>query len=93
MDVLRYTAFTTDPSGGNSAGVVLDAAGADDAVMGAAAAAFGGYLRELALITPPTTFTIHQGADMGRPSTFTVTVPPPRTTGITVRGSAVPLQR
>jgi PhzF family phenazine biosynthesis protein len=65
----------------------------EDPATGAAAAAFGGYLRELALITPPTTFTIHQGADMGRPSTIIVTVPPPPTTGITVRGTAVPVQQ
>ena len=32
-DVLRYTAFSTDPEGGNPAGVVLDAAGLDDAEM------------------------------------------------------------
>lgn len=31
--VLRYTAFTTDPSGGNPAGVVLDATGLDEASM------------------------------------------------------------
>ena len=30
-DVLRYAAFTTTPDGGNPAGVVLDAAGLDDA--------------------------------------------------------------
>lgn len=32
-DVLRYTAFSDDPAGGNPAGVVLDAAGLDDAAM------------------------------------------------------------
>jgi PhzF family phenazine biosynthesis protein len=32
-DVLRYTAFTTDPAGGNRAGVVLDATGLDEASM------------------------------------------------------------
>ncbi|MBM7505838.1 PhzF family phenazine biosynthesis protein [Agromyces aurantiacus] len=31
--VLRYAAFTSDPDGGNPAGVVLDAAGLDDADM------------------------------------------------------------
>ncbi|MEI2796372.1 FRG domain-containing protein [Pseudoxanthomonas sp. F11] len=31
--VLRYSAFTTDPSGGNPAGVVLDARGLSDAAM------------------------------------------------------------
>ncbi|MBI3687038.1 MAG: PhzF family phenazine biosynthesis isomerase [Actinobacteria bacterium] len=33
MEILRYAAFTTDPRGGNPAGVVLDATGADDAQM------------------------------------------------------------
>ncbi len=40
-DVLRYTAFSTDPEGGNPAGVVLDAAGLDDASMLAVAAEVG----------------------------------------------------
>jgi PhzF family phenazine biosynthesis protein len=31
MQVLRYAAFTSDPAGGNPAGVVLDASGLDDA--------------------------------------------------------------
>ncbi|MFJ2443027.1 PhzF family phenazine biosynthesis isomerase [Streptomyces sp. NPDC087658] len=39
--VLRYTAFTSDPSGGNPAGVVLDASGFDDARMLAVAAEVG----------------------------------------------------
>ena len=30
-ELLRYTAFSTDPSGGNPAGVVLDASGLDAA--------------------------------------------------------------
>ncbi|MWC00282.1 PhzF family phenazine biosynthesis protein [Agromyces seonyuensis] len=37
-EVLRYTAFSTDPDGGNPAGVVLDASGLDDAAMQAIAA-------------------------------------------------------
>jgi PhzF family phenazine biosynthesis protein len=40
-EVLRYTAFTTDPAGGNPAGVVLDATGLDDAAMQAIAADVG----------------------------------------------------
>ncbi|WP_127794502.1 PhzF family phenazine biosynthesis protein [Agromyces sp. LHK192] len=32
-EVLRYTAFSTDPEGGNPAGVVLDAGGLDDEAM------------------------------------------------------------
>ena len=35
--VLRYTAFADDPSGGNPAGIVLDASGLDDAAMQAIA--------------------------------------------------------
>lgn len=38
---LRYTAFTDDPAGGNPAGVLLDAAGLDDAAMLATAAEAG----------------------------------------------------
>ena len=34
--VLRYSAFTTDPSGGNPAGVVLDARGLPDDVLAGA---------------------------------------------------------
>jgi PhzF family phenazine biosynthesis protein len=41
VDVLRYTAFTHDPSGGNPAGVVLDAGDIDDAAMLAVAAEVG----------------------------------------------------
>ncbi|MEU0586289.1 PhzF family phenazine biosynthesis isomerase [Streptomyces sp. NPDC006132] len=63
----------------------------EDPATGAAAAAFGGYLRELELVSPPTTLTIHQGADMGRPSTITVSVPAGPHTGIGVTGTAVPI--
>jgi PhzF family phenazine biosynthesis protein len=41
MEVLRYTAFSTDPAGGNPAGVVLDAAGADESTMAAIAVEVG----------------------------------------------------
>ena len=41
MEILRYTAFSTDPNGGNPAGVVLDARGLDEAAMLAAAADLG----------------------------------------------------
>ncbi len=40
----------------------------EDPATGAAAAAFGAYLRALELVTPPARVTIHQGEDMGRPS-------------------------
>ncbi|MFJ3622341.1 PhzF family phenazine biosynthesis protein [Streptomyces iakyrus] len=61
----------------------------EDPATGAAAAAFGGYLRELELTPVPATLTIHQGADMGRPSTITVTVPAEPDSGIGVTGTAV----
>lgn len=40
-DVLRYTAFSSDPAGGNPAGVVLDASGLDERRMLALAAEVG----------------------------------------------------
>ncbi|MGA4842343.1 PhzF family phenazine biosynthesis protein [Streptomyces sp. G45] len=49
-DVLRYTAFATDPKGGNPAGIVLDASGLDDAAMLAIAADLG--YSESAFLTP-----------------------------------------
>jgi PhzF family phenazine biosynthesis protein len=38
----------------------------EDPATGAAAAAFGAYLRELGLVTPPASVTLRQGEDMGR---------------------------
>ncbi|MEU4745774.1 PhzF family phenazine biosynthesis isomerase [Actinosynnema sp. NPDC023658] len=61
--VLRYSAFTTDPAGGNPAGVVLDATGLDDARMLAIAAEVGYsetafvFPRSLSPSTPTTTAT------------------------------------
>ncbi|MCZ7414015.1 MULTISPECIES: PhzF family phenazine biosynthesis protein [unclassified Streptomyces] len=49
-EVLRYAAFSADPRGGNPAGVVLDAAGLDDAAMLALAAEVG--YSETAFLTP-----------------------------------------
>jgi PhzF family phenazine biosynthesis protein len=46
----------------------------EDSATGAAAAAFGHYLREAKLIKPPVTVTLHQGDDMGRPSLLIVDV-------------------
>ncbi|SEL57269.1 PhzF family phenazine biosynthesis isomerase [Streptacidiphilus jiangxiensis] len=40
-EILRYTAFSTDPAGGNPAGVVLDARALDDETMLAVAAEVG----------------------------------------------------
>ncbi len=44
----------------------------EDPATGAAAAAFGGYLRSLALMDAPAQVTIMQGEDMGRPSPLVV---------------------
>ncbi len=44
----------------------------EDPATGAAAAAFGAYLRELALVPDSAVLTLHQGQDMGRPGTLTV---------------------
>lgn len=60
----------------------------EDPATGAAAAAFGAYLRALGLVTPPVVVTVHQGDDMGRPSVLTVTIddrPEIRVTGRAVR--------
>ncbi|MEV0371543.1 PhzF family phenazine biosynthesis isomerase [Streptomyces sp. NPDC050636] len=51
-EVLRYTAFSNDPKGGNPAGVVLDAAGLDDAAQLAIAAELG-YSETAFLTAPP----------------------------------------
>jgi PhzF family phenazine biosynthesis protein len=63
----------------------------EDPATGAAAAAFGGYLRDLGLVGPPATVAVHQGHDMGRPSLLTVTIPAEPGSGIDVTGTAVPL--
>ncbi|MFJ8347810.1 PhzF family phenazine biosynthesis isomerase [Streptomyces sp. NPDC094153] len=51
-EVLRYTAFSSDPDGGNPAGVVLDAAALDDSDMLAIAAGLG-YSESAFLTAPP----------------------------------------
>jgi PhzF family phenazine biosynthesis protein len=62
----------------------------EDPATGAAAAAFGGYLRDLGRIAGPRRLTVHQGVDMGRPSELLVDVDPadPR---VRVTGHAVPI--
>ncbi|MER6652974.1 PhzF family phenazine biosynthesis isomerase [Streptomyces sp. NPDC000971] len=50
-EVLRYTAFSADPEGGNPAGIVLDASGLGDAEMLAVAADLG--YSESAFLTDP----------------------------------------
>ncbi|MEV7405070.1 PhzF family phenazine biosynthesis isomerase [Streptomyces sp. NPDC091267] len=44
----------------------------EDPATGAAAAAFGAYLRTLSLVPDTAELTLHQGEDMGRPGTLTV---------------------
>lgn len=51
-EVLRYTAFSTTPGGGNPAGVVLDATALDDGEMLAIAAGLG-YSESAFLTAPP----------------------------------------
>lgn len=58
----------------------------EDPATGSAAAALGGYLRELGLVDPPARVLVHQGRHVGRPSLLTVDVPP--TGGIVVSGTA-----
>lgn len=63
----------------------------EDPATGAAAAAFGAYLRELRLVETPARIVIHQGSDMGRPSRLVVGVSSERGAGIDVSGSATPI--
>ena len=60
----------------------------EDPATGAAAAAFGAYLRELGAVTPPARVTVIQGVDMGRPSRIDVDIPADRAE-IAVSGAAV----
>lgn len=53
MEILRYSAFTDTPDGGNPAGVVLDATGASDAEMQQVAAEVG--YSETAFLFPDST--------------------------------------
>jgi PhzF family phenazine biosynthesis protein len=62
----------------------------EDPATGAAAAALGGYLRELGEIVAPATFEIRQGVEMGRPSLLTVSIEPGEA-GVRVSGTAVPI--
>jgi PhzF family phenazine biosynthesis protein len=48
----------------------------EDPATGAAAAAFGAYLRDIGAIEPPAAFEIIQGVEMGRPSRLTVSLVP-----------------
>ncbi|MFD6418784.1 PhzF family phenazine biosynthesis isomerase [Streptomyces sp. NPDC060194] len=76
----RYAARDPFPVGG----VV------EDPATGAAAAAFGGYLRDLGLAPADGRIVVDQGEDMGRPSVLTVTVDP-ASRRVRVTGHAVPV--
>ena len=78
----RRKYFSRNPFAGS--GVV------EDPATGAAAAAFGGYLRELRKIGPNAAFTIRQGEEMGRPSLIQVSVIEGEP-GVRVRGTAAPI--
>ncbi len=60
----------------------------EDPATGAAAAALGGYLRELELVPVPATVTILQGEDLGRPSRLLVDIHDDRPE-IDVTGTAI----
>jgi PhzF family phenazine biosynthesis protein len=62
----------------------------EDPATGAAAAAFGAYLREIGALEPPARVRILQGEDMGRPSELLVDVA--STPEIRVTGTAVPIE-
>jgi PhzF family phenazine biosynthesis protein len=62
----------------------------EDPATGAAAAAFGAYLREIGALQPPATVMILQGEDMGRPSRLRVDIQADRPE-IAVTGVAVPI--
>jgi PhzF family phenazine biosynthesis protein len=61
----------------------------EDPATGAAAAAFGGYLRDLGLVAAPAMVTIYQGEDMGRPGRLIVNIPGVRGSGVRVAGNAI----
>ena len=82
QDAARFHARDPFPPGG----VV------EDPATGAAAAAFGGYLRALGHITAPTRLTVRQGEDLGRPSELLVDVDP-ADEHIKVTGQAVPIRQ
>lgn len=63
----------------------------EDPATGAAAAALGGYLRELGILDLPATFLVYQGAALGRPGVISVRVPAEADSGIEITGTAVAL--
>ncbi|WP_433383393.1 PhzF family phenazine biosynthesis protein [Actinoplanes sp. CA-142083] len=62
----------------------------EDPATGAAAAALGGYLRELWIVPDDANLHLRQGDDLGRPSRITVRLVPGEA-GVRVSGSAVPI--
>ncbi|MFF5296626.1 PhzF family phenazine biosynthesis protein [Paractinoplanes globisporus] len=63
----------------------------EDPATGAAAAALGGYLRELWIVPDEATLHLRQGDDLGRPSRITVRLVP-GSDGVRVSGRAVPIE-
>jgi PhzF family phenazine biosynthesis protein len=63
----------------------------EDPATGAAAAAFGAYLREIGAIRPPARVRVLQGEDLGRPSELLIDVSDARPE-IQVTGTAVPIE-
>ena len=64
----------------------------EDPATGAAAAAYGAYLKELDLVSAPFRFLIRQGEDMGRPSRLLVELVE-GDSRVRVSGHAVPIDR
>ncbi|MEV7773657.1 PhzF family phenazine biosynthesis isomerase [Kitasatospora sp. NPDC086791] len=60
----------------------------EDPATGAAAAAFGAYLRELGAVAAPAALTLHQGEDLGRPGVLRVDLRA-EDTRVRVSGTAV----
>jgi PhzF family phenazine biosynthesis protein len=63
----------------------------EDPATGAAAAAFGGYLRELGIVGADAVLHLSQGDDMGRPGRLTVELRAGGP-GVRVSGTAVPIE-
>ena len=62
----------------------------EDPATGAAAAAFGAYLRELGAVRPPVRVSVIQGVDMGRPSRIEIDLAG-GAPNVAVSGTAVPI--
>ncbi|MFZ5638313.1 MAG: PhzF family phenazine biosynthesis protein [Pseudomonadota bacterium] len=63
----------------------------EDPATGAAAAAFGAYLRALELVPTPADVVVLQGEDMGRPGRLAIGIDADPASGIRVGGTAVPM--